>query len=107
YDSFSTEFIRFESKLNFEKKVSLFKTFQKIVNGGTLFNILLPDSKNIEDFHEKVKYLITYGIHYFCFSSKQLNYYNESIDRKGILIRPDTQYIDSDFLNKKIVKRYL
>ena len=107
YDSFSTEFIRFESKLNFEKKVSLFKTFQKIVNGGTLFNILLPDSKNIEDFHEKVKYLITYGIHYFCFSSKQLNYYNESIDRKGILIRPDTQYIDSDFLNKEIVKRYL
>jgi len=107
YDSFSTEFIRFESKLNFEKKVSLFKIFQKIVDGGTLFNILLPDSKNIEDFYEKVKYLIKYGIHYFCFSSKQLNYYNESIDKKCILIRPDTQYIDSEFLNKKIINRFL
>jgi len=107
YDSFSTEFIRFESKLNFEKKVSLFKTFQKIVDGGTLFNILLPNSKNIEDFHEKIKYLITYGIRYFCFSSKHLNYYNKSIDKKGILIRPDTQYIDSESLNKKIINRYL
>ncbi len=107
YDCFSTEFIRFKSKLSFEKKVSLFKTFQKIVDGGTLFNVLLSHTKNKQDIFEKIKALINYGIHFFCFSSKQLNYYQKFSDQKNILIRPDTEYLDSNILNKKIASRYL
>ena len=107
YECFSTEFIRFKSKLNFEKKVSLFKTFQKIVDGGTLFNVSLSHTKNKQDILEKIKLLFDYGIHFFCFSSKQLNYYQKFSDQKNILIRPDTEYLDSNILNKKIASRYL
>jgi len=107
YECFSTKFIRFKSKLNFEKKVSLFKTFQKIVDGGTLFNVLLSHTKNKQDIFEKIKALINNGIHFFCFSSKQLNYYQKFSDQKNILIRPDTEYLDSIILNKKITSRYL
>ncbi len=107
YESFSTEFIRVKSKLYFNKKLSIFKDFQEIVDGGALLNLFTPDPIVKEEIIESIKNLINAEIRYFCFSSKNVNYYDKISEKKGTLIRPDSLYIDSNFISDKISQRFL
>jgi anaerobic ribonucleoside-triphosphate reductase len=49
-NEYSTNIIRTNSNLSLEKKMSLFKKFEKIVDGGTLFIEKIPDEMTIQEY---------------------------------------------------------
>ena len=61
-NEYSTEIIRSNSNLPLRKKISLFKKFEKIINGGTLFIEKKPDDLS---FQEYVKILFQSDINKF------------------------------------------
>jgi anaerobic ribonucleoside-triphosphate reductase len=52
--NYCSELIRSDSKLPLDKKISLFKKFQKNINGGTLFIEKKPQEYTIQEFLNKL-----------------------------------------------------
>ncbi|MFX1570335.1 MAG: anaerobic ribonucleoside-triphosphate reductase [Promethearchaeota archaeon] len=68
-NEYSTRIIRSNSNLPLRKKISLFKKFEKIINGGTLFIEKKPDDLS---FQEYVKILFQSDIDKFSFGDSLL-----------------------------------
>lgn len=97
---FTTELVRPETQIEYSKQVSLFKEFQQIVGGGSLFKVNVHEQQNREDILEKVKHLLSSEIQFFCVASKENRYYNNFSNENGYLTRPDALYLNSKYFKE-------